>query len=312
MRKSKAYVAWGRIGLAAVFAAFVAAALWAEPASAPISPTVAIVKGPDIPQMVAKAIDLSGGLKDIVHDGTHVVIKPNLTMFMKQKGVATRVEVVRAVVEQLRKTAKCRITIAEGAGEPAVNGFEGYGYTALAKEYGIPLVDLATDKRVAVKIDGLALKEYELPATIVNCDVLIDMPVLKTHVLTGVSLGMKNLFGLMPLPRSGLHDRIDGVLCDLVRIKKPALVVVDGTYGMEGKGPLYGETVQMDVILAGRDIVAVDTVATSVMGLPPEKIGHIALAVKNGLGEGDLKKITIKGEPIESVRRPFKEAPPDK
>lgn len=288
-----------------ILAAFVGALLWVG-AGCGSGPTVAIVQGGSVDEMVVRAVSLAGGLEGIISDGDHVVIKPNLTAWRDRQAVATRVEVVRALVRLVRRTADCKVTIAEGAGDDLSRSFDGYGYTELGEELDVPLVDLTKDRMVTVRTDGLlGLKEYRLPATTHECDVLIDAAVLKTHVLTGVTLGMKNLFGLVPPPRMGLHDKIDGVLCDLVRIRRPDLVVIDATYAMEGQGPLDGKTVKMNMIIAGRDVVAVDTVATAVMGLPPERVGHIRLAGNSSLGESNLDRIRVVGMSLGKAVRQF-------
>jgi len=283
--------------------------------------TVAIVKGKDVDKMVAEAVDLLGGMKQFVKDGQRVVLKPNL---VHQPNLPTRwhtprdksirpafttdIRIVRALSQQMLQAAKCKLTLAEGTPNEATRMFEFLGYTQLAKELGINLVDLDQSERMTVKVDGLARKEYSLPAVTQTCDVLVDIAVMKTHHLTGVTLGMKNLFGLTPMPKRQFHAKINEVLCDLCLARKPDLVLVDGLVAMEGQGPLDGTTVQMDLLVAGRDIVAVDAVCTAIMGFDPDRVKHLKLASGKGIGESDLKKITVKGVPIEEVRRPFKHA----
>lgn len=281
----------------------------AKAAVAPAQPVVAIVKGTDVDKMVAEAIELSGGLADLVKPGQKVVIKPNLTNWYGrvQPGMCTDIRVARAVLENINKTAKCKLTFAEGSGLPAKEVFDGYGYTKLADENGAELVDLAMDPRTLVKNDKfLAFKEYNFPTVIKNADVFIDLPVLKTHCLAGITVGMKNYFGTLPNPRDLYHDRVDEVLADLVSIRKPDLIVVDGLVGMEGQGPLWGQPVKMDIVVAGRDIVAVDAVCATIMGFDPNRVLHVVNAARIGLGEMDLSKIVIKGTPISEVRREFR------
>jgi len=277
-------------------------------------PTVAIVKGTDPNEMVAKALDLIGGLEGLVKEGDHVVLKPNLTTYYGPKdlrpGMTTDVRVVAGLVAALRKHAKCRITVAESSGTTTDRAFEGYGYTKLAKRRGLKLVDLTGDERVRVRQEGLSNPEYSMPKTTQTCNVLIDVPVLKTHQLTGITVGMKNWYGLLPkfkpFHRGRYHEQVDEVLSDLVQISKPHLVVVDGLIGMEGQGPISGTGVEMNLVLAGTDVVAVDAVAAAVMGFAPDTVKHLRVAKARGLGECDLAKITIKGEPIEKVRKKFK------
>ena len=277
-----------------------------QPATRPV---VAIVKDADPDKAVAKALELIGGLGGIVSDGQSVLIKPNMTGLRGGEfypGQTTDVRVTGALVKNLLATAKCKIAIGDGAGGKASHIFSKCGYDKLAKDNGgIPLVDLAKDKLVATKVDGYAYKEYKYPATVKNADVFIDVPVLKTHQLSGISVGMKNLYGLLPLPRHIFHDRYDEVLCDLVQIRKPDLVLVDGLYAMEGQGPLWGPNIKMDLVIVGTDVVAVDTVCAAIMGADPNRVPYLALAKKKGLGECDLAKIEIRGEAIKDVRKDF-------
>lgn len=300
-----------RACLAAIGLVFAVVFSVAAPACADQPAVVAIIKGQDPNVMVAQAIEAVGGLKDIIHDGQNVVIKPNLTYMMDDQycpGMTTDVRVAAAVVEQIKKTAACKLAFADGCGMPAKRMFEKCGYADLAAKNDIKLVDLAQDQFEPVKVDGLAFKEYQYPQTMRNADVLIDLPILKTHQLTGITVGMKNLFGLLPPPRDPFHDRADEVLCDLLQIHKPDLVLVDGLIGMEGQGPIWGEAVKMNLIIAGRDVVAVDTVCAAIMGFDPNRVQHIRHAAQKGLGQNDLGKITIRGSSIDEVKRSFRPA----
>ncbi len=275
-------------------------------------PVVAVVTGDDPAAMVAKAIELCGGLKGVVKDGDKVVLKPNLTYYRADRplpGCTTELCVARAVVDCLRKQApRCSITIAEGSGMDAKAVFDAYEYTKYAEKEGIPLVDLAKDKRELVKLsDGPDVREYRMPKTLREADVFVNVPVLKTHQLSVISVGLKSYYGVLPNPRGGWHETVDQTLTDLARLRKSDLIVVDGLVAMEGQGPVDGSPVQMNLVIAGKDLVAVDAVAGAIMGLDPLEISHLQAAHAAGLGENDLSRITVKGTPIEKVRRKFKE-----
>jgi len=287
-------------------------------------PTVAIVKGKDVDTMVAEAIGLLGGMEQFVQDGQKVVIKPNLVhqpsrwryeQTGKGKEVreefTTDIRIVESLARRIREAARCTITIAEGTPDKATTLFKFLGYDTMAGRLGIDLVDVDEGERTAVAVDGLARKEYSLPVVTQTSDVLIDVPAMKTHHRTGVTLGMKNLFGLLPMPKEEFHGQLDEVICDLSLARKPDLVIVDGLVAMEGQGPLYGSPVAMDILVAGRDVVAVDAVCTAIMGFEPRRVRHLKLAHEKGLGEIDLRKIRIKGLRIEDVRRPFEHAMAD-
>jgi len=302
----------------AISAALAHPVIAAAPA-AKAEPVVAIVKGEDVDKMVAEAISLIGGIKGLVKDGDTVVIKPNLVTPAKAQrpGLMTDVRIVAAIIREVKAVAKCKIIVAEGSA-PDIRGgctlaatpdaFKGNGYTEMAEKLGVELVDLNADKRVSVKVAGLARQEYDMPETIMKADVLVDVPVLKTHNIAGVTLGIKNLFGLMSPPKERFHGSLNEVLCDIVKMRRPDLVVVDGLVGTEGQGPLDGTAIKVDVILAGRDIVATDAVAAAVMGFDARRVPAIVLSNKAGLGEIDLAKIIVKGKQISDVKKPFKPA----
>jgi uncharacterized protein (DUF362 family) len=270
---------------------------------------VAIVKGQDPAAMVAEALSLIGGMESIVKKGDLVVIKPDLgpADTAARPGSMTDARVIEAIIQEIQKAADCRIVIAEGpAGRSA--------YASLAQKYGVELADLSADPRVEVKslYAKPDINTYDMPETIMKCDVLIDVPVLKTDDVTGVSLGMKVLIGLLPATDDKLREKTSEVMSDIVYIlrdRKPnppvRLVVVDGLTGIEGQAPLAGTPVKMNVILAGKDVVAVDSVAAAVMGYDPQKIAHLAKAGKAGLGETNLSKIDVRGATVAAVKHLF-------
>ena len=258
---------------------------------------------------VSNAVDLIGGLSSMVSEGDTVLIKPN---FIREEpsftGTTTNIEVVRAVVK-LVKEAKAFPVVGEASG----NQYDTeaiYENIGLRERLGdVKILDLDRDEIVNVKIEGAkALKEVGIAKTALEADFIISVPLLKTHMTTNTTIGMKNMMGTLPqrekwkMHMSGLHQ----ALVDLNRIVKPDLVVVDGNVGMEGLGPTIGRPVKMDLILAGRDVVAVDTVGSAVMGFKLEEVQHLVLAGKDGLGVNDLDKIEIRGEKIKDVARRFK------
>lgn len=269
------------------------------------------VNQPIINEMVAKAVELSGGLEGLVKEGQTVLIKPNLTNLKEERvyqpGMTTDVRVVSALVDELQAKTRGKVVIGEGSYIKTAKAYEACGYAALGKAKGVPLIDFVTDTLVPVKRPGLAYPEYRLPKSILDADVVIDAPVLKTHQLTGVSLGLKNWYGLLPPPRE-YHEKIDQVLADLAQIRKPDLVVVDGLVGMEGQGPVFGTPVPTNVVIAGRDMVAVDAVCSAVMGLDPKIVPHIQAAAQRGLGTADLNRIVLRGNSIDQVKHTFRQA----
>lgn len=262
-----------------------------------------------IESAVTEAVESIGGLSTMVSEGDTVLIKPN---FIREEpsftGTTTNIEVVKAIVK-LVKEAKAIPIVGEASGN-LYDTEAIYENIGLREELGdVKILDLDRDEIVNVEIEGAkVLKEIGIAKTALEADFIISVPLLKTHMTTNTTIGLKNMMGTLPqrekwkMHMSGLHQ----ALVDLNRIVKPDLVVVDGVVGMEGLGPTIGRPVEMNLVLAGRDAVAVDTVGSAVMGFALEEVEHLVLAGKDGLGVNDLDKIEIRGEKIEDVTRPFK------
>ena len=184
----------------------------------------------------------------------------------------------------------------------------------------MPLINLHTGEMVDLEVpDGLAYRSLTLHHSLTEIDLLCSVPMMKTHTLATVTLGMKNLIGLYPgavysTVRAGVHDHaadagspgIAFETIDMVRANKLGLVVIDGSTAMEGDGPGNGELVRMDVIIAGTNPLATDMVAAGVMGIRPDEVPTFVLANKSGMGPQILDEIEIRGEEISRVRRRFK------
>ena len=183
----------------------------------------------------------------------------------------------------------------------------------------IPLVNLHVGDMVEVDVpNGLAYKTLTLHRSLTEIDLLCSVPMMKTHTLATVTLGMKNLIGLYPgtvyeTVRAEVHDHaadagspgIAFEILDMVRANKLGLVVVDGSTAMEGDGPSNGSLVPMNVIIAGTNPLATDMVAASVMGFAPTDVPTFVMANKIGMQPTTLDEIEIRGAAIASVRREF-------
>jgi uncharacterized protein (DUF362 family) len=154
------------------------------------------------------------------------------------------------------------------------------------------------------------LKELYFPNVVLRADFVVSMPKLKTHHWAGVTLSLKNMFGIVPgacygWPKNVLHwAGIDRAILDINAAVRPDFAIVDGIVGMEGNGPIQGTLKPAGVLILGDDPVAVDSTCARVMGLLPEKVKHIARASAL-LGHIDPQKIRQLGESIASVRNPF-------
>ncbi|HJX24118.1 MAG TPA: DUF362 domain-containing protein [Candidatus Bathyarchaeia archaeon] len=277
---------------------------------------VSVVKGKDVQKMVEEAVRKIGGIKSVVSPGSRVLVKPNLLKPTQNLGVTTNPKVTEAVINLIKKAKPKEIIIAESSevNKDTAESFEVSGTKAVAERTGVKFVDLKKDQIVEIKIPkGRALKELRVPETVINCDVLINVPVMKTHIQTGVSLSMKNLKGFLPdeeKKRVHLMD-LEQAIVDFNSVFKTDLVVMDATTALEGLGPNSppGKPVPMDLIIAGRNRLAVDMVATAIMGFEPKTLRFIRKAVAAGFGPRKIDDIEILGPRIEEVKRAFERPP---
>ncbi|MDY6965661.1 MAG: DUF362 domain-containing protein [Halobacteriota archaeon] len=274
-------------------------------------PEVAIVESEgyeDVEEKVKETINLIGG-RGLKLKGT-VVIKPNAGSPLPIKRAAnTHPSVVSAVVELVRDHASEVIVVERDAiAAPADVCLARSGIAEAVARSGGELRILDDDPKVRVNIDGKRLKEINLPKTLTEYDLLIDLPKLKTNSFTNLTLGIKNLMGLLDKSdRRKIHRMdISQALVDLLKVIKPDLTLIDGIQAMEGQGPVFGDVVDMGVLIAGKDIVATDAVASYVAGFYPEEIDTTRIAAWEGIGTCSIEDIKIVGSRIEDVRRALK------
>ncbi|MGB9842226.1 MAG: DUF362 domain-containing protein, partial [Candidatus Bathyarchaeales archaeon] len=215
--------------------------------------------------------------------------------------------VVEAIIKKLEALpVKIYVVESDATITNADKAFEVTGMKDMCQRNGVEWLNLRHVKdKVTLPIpDGEALNSITVPR-IVTESAVISAAKLKTHVDTSVTLGMKNMFGLLPEKFKGKYHLkgISKVVVDINTVLKPALTVIDGFVGMEGKGPIDGTPVQMNLIIAGKDPVATDAVACRAMGFNPHEISHIKRASEKGLGSIEAQ---IVGEKLETVTRQFK------
>ena len=271
---------------------------------------VAVVKGERGHEPVFKALDLID-YKGALAGKDTVLIKVN---FICEKtwdtGATTDPMVVEAIIKKLSDLpVKVYVVESDATMTNADKAYEATDMKEMCDRNGIEFLNLRHVKeKVELKVpNGETLKSVKVPR-IVTESAVISAAKLKTHANTGVTLGMKNMFGLLPDKFKGkFHAKgISKVIVDINTVLKPALTVIDGFVGMEGAGPMDGTPVRMDLIIAGTDVVATDATASRIMGFDPNEIKHIRRAHEKGIG--NLTDIEVVGEKIENVTRPFKPA----
>jgi uncharacterized protein (DUF362 family) len=270
-------------------------------------PIVAVVKGERGHAPVFKALDLIDYRNALVgYD--KVLIKVNfITDKTWDTGATTDPIVVEAIIKKLEDLpVKVYVVESDATVTSADKAFEATGMKDMCSRNGVEWLNLRHVKgRVKLKVpNGEALKNITVPRLVTESAV-ISAAKLKTHTETGVTLGMKNMFGLLPDKFKGKYHLkgISKVVVDINTVLKPAITVIDGFVGMEGQGPVDGTPVQMNLIIAGTDVVATDATACRVMGINPYEIKHIRKAFEKGLGKSGAQVV---GEKLNTVTRVFK------
>ncbi|MBI9082045.1 MAG: DUF362 domain-containing protein [Desulfobacterales bacterium] len=279
---------------------------------------VSIVKYEKPLESVRKAVDLAGAL-DHLPQKARVFIKPNIVFWTRSVpfpkwGVITTTRVIEDMVVLLKERGIEKITIGEGVvtadpkdyATPA-HAFETLGYGELKKRYGVEFVNVM--ERPFEKVDLGDDMVLSFSADIVNSDFVVDLPVMKAHNQTMVSLGIKNLKGTINIPsRKKCHsadpDRDLNVWIARLADKMPPICTVyDGIYTAErGPGP-DGRMHRSDILMATSDVLAGDLVGAHVLGHDPKTVPHLAHAAANHGRPADLSGIEVIGEKIEDVAR---------
>lgn len=280
-------------------------------------PKVSIVKDTNIREKTRKSIELIGGMEQFIQKGDTVFVKPNL-IYPAPPPLTTHPEVTGAIVEMCFEAGAAKVLVGEG-GAPVPKKTDNFsvretfkvtGTQDIVESLGAEMICLDEEDYVIVEVpDGVIYQQVKLYRSIAECDKRIGVPVLKTHYDTDVSLGIKGWHGVIADAEKfwKFHrDDINQKLVDLARVINPILTVIDGTVGMEGLGPLGGTSIDMDLVLASSDTVAVDTVAAQVMGFDPMMVDHIRIGNMQGLGTADMSQIEVIGDSIDSVMKNFK------
>ncbi|NWG11172.1 DUF362 domain-containing protein [Candidatus Bathyarchaeota archaeon] len=269
---------------------------------------VAIVKEERGYDPVYRALDLID-YESALSGWDTVLIKVNfITVETWDTGATTDPIVVEAIIRKL-KNLPVQIFVVESDATMtnADRAFEVTGMKETCERNDVQCLNLRHVKgRVKIDIPNCeTLKSIRVPR-IVTESAIISAAKLKTHMSTTVTLGMKNMFGLLPDKlKSKYHALgISKVIVDINTVLKPTLTVIDGFVGMEGRGPVGGTPVKTDLIIAGKDVVATDSTAARVMGFEPMEIAHIRRAYEKGLGNVD--NIEILGSKLDNVKRVFK------
>lgn len=250
--------------------------------------------------------------ESMIPAGAKVAVKVNLsTPFAENaQGSNTAPEILEAVCRIL-KTRTDHVSVVESNGMRynTMDAFEVTGYLPILDKYGFKPVNMTEDEWVDT--GEPLIKGWGLSKTLLDADVFITLPVLKTHATTVFTGALKNQFGCYPQHnRILLHPHLDEVIVLINTILKPKLAVMDGIVAMEGRGPINGVPRRLDLLLASTDPVALDSTAMRLVGIDPSTSDHVVMAAGKGLGTIDSDAITIDGD-YEGYKTTFEPAEKD-
>ena len=266
----------------------------------------------DLEDEVEKLLQLAGA-ENLIAPGDTVLLKPNIHSIQSYTtGGTTNPHVVAAVVKWAYERGAKEVIVGDspfyGCSEPE-RCFTDTGMGEAVEKAGARWVTFGKHGfRIFRNASRSLPAEIGISDFVFDCDKMINMAVMKTHFKCLVTLGMKNLKGcLRNEDKAAFHNTdVNRAIVALNKLVKPDLTIVDGIIGMEGMGPASGTPVNCNLLMAGKDVVAVDSVASSLMGIQPEEVMTIKLGYQAGLGKMDIGKIEVVGERPDEVKMKWK------
>jgi len=263
----------------------------------------------EVEQAISQVVAALGGMKKYIKQGDRVLIKPNLLSGKPpEAAVTTHPAVVKAVLKQ----------VIDAGGEPFIGDSPGIGSARtvagkagikeIADALGVQIIEFKQSIPVSTK--G-SLQRIEIAKEVLDADIIINLPKLKTHGQMLMSLGVKNIFGCVVGRRKPEWHFIAGknydlfaeMLVQLYAVVKPSLTILDGVIGMEGNGPGNGTPRKIGIIMAGTDCVAMDRVVCEIVGIPGDRLFTTNAASRLGIGEWRLDHIEVIGVDIAEVKQ---------
>ncbi len=255
---------------------------------------------------LADSLRAIGGIERFIARGDRVLLKPNLN------GVegCTNIELADALIGMISDAGAGRISIGEATfGDARTTDmlFKKTGYAELARKYGIPLHNLNASQAVEVEVkEPLVAKTLRIAREAIEADAIVNIPVMKVHYATGITLALKNMKGvLVGDQKRRFHEiGLDKAIVDLNNTIRPRLNVIDATTCMERMGPRGGDAVTLDLVIAGSEAAETDWVGARVMGYGLSEVRHLRYFME--FNRIDAGNIEFAGESLESVARPFR------
>ncbi|MCE5239611.1 DUF362 domain-containing protein [bacterium] len=266
---------------------------------------LAVARGTSAQETLKAALGVFGGMKAFIQPGDRVVIKPNLAWSRTpEQAACTSPEVLAAVIAACRDAGARDLIVGEHACDVAAVVFDLSGARAVCAQAGIELVDWSSPQlyREQALAQGQTLKADQIATDLLDCDVYINLPTLKHHSASTVTLALKNQMGCVQ-DRGRYHsergaagaNNLHRNVVDLATALRPTLNILDATRALKTGGPKGpGVVEQLDTICVSPNIVAVDAYGARLLGHDPLSIPHLAMAAAAGLGEAELNKIQMR------------------
>jgi uncharacterized protein (DUF362 family) len=263
------------------------------------SPDIAVARGGEPEDLIRRAMQAFGGLGTFVPKGAKVIIKPNICVAYHsyEYAATTNPFLVAALVKMCLEAGAASVQVMDAPfGGTAKEAYAISGIQDQVQAAGVEMAYMPGFKYVDVAIpNAVKLQKTSIFDDILKADVLINVPIAKHHSLARLTLGMKNLMGVIR-DRSGMHLFLGAKLADLAGRIRPTLTVVDAIRILTNNGPTGGnlnDVKKLDTVIVSQDIVAADSYAATLFELEPESLDYIAAGVQTGLGRSDLKNLRI-------------------
>jgi uncharacterized protein (DUF362 family) len=263
------------------------------------APDMAVARGGEPEDLIRRALQAFGGISTFVPKGAKVIIKPNICVAYHtyEYAATTNPFLVGALVKMCLEAGAASVQVMDTPfGGTAQEAYAISGIQDQVKAAGGEMAYMPGFKYVEVTIPNpTKMKKTSVFGDILKADVLINVPIAKTHSLAGLTLGMKNLLGVVR-DRPGMHSSLGEKLADLASVVRPTLNVVDAIRILTNNGPTGGnldDVKKLDTVIVSQDIVAADSYGATLFGWQPEKLDYIAAGVKAGLGRSDLNNMRI-------------------
>lgn len=262
-------------------------------------PDMVVTRGGEPEALVRQAIAALGGMDKFVPSGANVVVKPNICVAYHtyEYAATTNPWVVGTLVKMCFEAGAASVKVMDYPfGGTQQKAYEISGIKEQVEAAGGEMVNMLSYKYVTTQNpSGEYLKTTKVYEDILKTDVLINVPIAKQHSSSKLTMGMKNLMGVIQ-NRSALHMSLHQSIADLNALIKPQLTVMDAVRILTANGPTGGnlkDVQKLDTVIASRDVVAVDSYATSFFGMKPEDLDYIVFGTKMGLGRSDLQNLNI-------------------